>query len=108
MSNVLREQRDASAAIAREILGDIKLDVTDGEIAVSSAQEEALEEYAALLEKREQELIAELHRTVLHLSAKIAATRNLRYMAAREAGKQIGLRMGSDSNERGERKREEA
>lgn len=108
MCKALQEQREASAAIAREILGDIKLDVTDGDFAVSIAQQEALESYVDLLEKQEQELIAELHRTILQYSAKIAATRNLRYMAIREAGKQAGLRMGSDSNERGERQHEEA
>lgn len=102
MNKVLIDQREASAAIAREILGDIKLDVTDGEFAVSIAQQEALESYVDLLEKQEQELISELHRTVLRLSAKIAATRHLRNLAIREAGKQQGMRMAEDTTERGE------
>ncbi|GEN33826.1 hypothetical protein [Aneurinibacillus danicus] len=102
MNKALADQREASAAIAREILGDIKLNVTDGEFTASFAQQEALESYAELLERQEQELVAELHRTVLHLSAKIAAPRNLRNMAIREAYKQQGMRMAEDSKERGE------
>ncbi|MBW5445836.1 hypothetical protein GE107_07155 [Cohnella sp. CFH 77786] len=102
MNKLLQDQREASAAIVRELLGDIQLNVTEGEFAVSFAIEEAMESYADLLKRQEQELIAELHRTVLHLSAKIAATRNLWKIAVHETGKQQGLRMAEDSNERGE------
>lgn len=93
---ILQEQQAASTAIAREILGDIKLDVTNSHIAVSHAMEEAVETYSKLLEQQEKELIAELHRTVLHLSAKIAATRHLLRLVGREMGIQDGLRMAQD------------
>ncbi|MEF2968330.1 hypothetical protein V3851_23855 [Paenibacillus sp. M1] len=101
MARSLHEQHELVTGIAQKILGDIQMNAPDAELIVSTAHEAAMESFIEFLEEREKLLISELRKVTLEISAKIAATRQLRNEASRETGKQIAFRMVAADNQKG-------